>query len=67
MSVTNRVMGLGLKTLNRFAGLSAVDKLGLRKPAEQVLYRATQTGFRTASAAGPGFSAPPENCSSQRA
>jgi alkylation response protein AidB-like acyl-CoA dehydrogenase len=57
MSFANNAMGLGLRVLNRFAGLPVVDRLGLRKPAEQVLYQATRTGFRTVGALNRGFSA----------
>ncbi|MBV8062912.1 MAG: acyl-CoA dehydrogenase family protein [Nevskia sp.] len=43
--------------MNRFAGLPVVDRLGLRKPAEKVLYQATRTGFRTVGALNRSFSA----------
>ncbi|MGQ0621062.1 MAG: acyl-CoA dehydrogenase family protein [Panacagrimonas sp.] len=48
-------MGLGLRALNRFAGLDAVDRLGLRKPAEKALYGATRAGFSTVGAASRVF------------
>ena len=57
MSLAKDAMGLGLRALNRFAGLPLVDRLGLRKPAEQVLYQATRTGFRTVGALNRGFNA----------
>ncbi|MDB5974271.1 MAG: Butyryl-CoA dehydrogenase [Nevskia sp.] len=57
MSLANDAMGFGLRVLNRFAGLPVVDRLGLRKPAEQVLYQATRTGFRTIGALNRGFTA----------
>jgi len=57
MSLANNAMGLGLRVLNRFAGLPVVDRLGLRKPAEKALYQATRTGFRTVGALNRGFSA----------
>lgn len=53
--LSQRAMGLGLRALNRFAGLELVDKLGLRKTSEQAIYRAAKTGFRTAGAAGRSF------------
>ncbi len=57
MSLANDAMGFGLRVLNRFAGLSLVDRIGLRKPAEQVLYQATRTGFRTLGAINRSFGA----------
>lgn len=55
MSVTKDAMGLGLRALNRFAGLKSVDKLGLRKPAESVIYGASRAGFATVGAASRVF------------
>jgi alkylation response protein AidB-like acyl-CoA dehydrogenase len=57
MKLTDDAMGLGLRLLNRFAGLPLVDRLGLRKPAEKAIYQATRTGFRTAGALNRSFSA----------
>jgi alkylation response protein AidB-like acyl-CoA dehydrogenase len=57
MSMAERSMGLGLRALGRLAGSDVVDRLGVRKPAERVLYRATRDGFRAASAAGRTFKA----------
>ncbi len=57
MSVTDRSMGLGLRTLGRIAGSDLVDRLGVRRPAERVIYRATRDGFRAASAGGRRFKA----------
>jgi alkylation response protein AidB-like acyl-CoA dehydrogenase len=48
-------MGFGLALLNKLAGLETVDRLGLRKPLERVVYQATKTGFRTAGAATRTF------------
>lgn len=50
-------MGLGLRVLNRVAGLSIVDQLGLRKPAEKFLHRASKTGFQLAMAGARQFKA----------
>ncbi|WP_349294542.1 acyl-CoA dehydrogenase family protein [Baekduia alba] len=50
-------MGLGLRALNRLAGSEMVDRLGVRKPAERALYRATRDGFKVASRAGRTFQA----------
>jgi alkylation response protein AidB-like acyl-CoA dehydrogenase len=57
MSMAERSMGLGLRALGRIAGSDVVDRLGVRKPAEKVLYRATRDGFKAASAAGRTFTA----------
>jgi hypothetical protein len=50
-------MGAGLSLLNKLAGSSLLDRLGLRKPVEKAVYEATRTGFRTAAAAGRSFAA----------
>ena len=55
MSMAERSMGFGLRALGRLAGSDVVDRLGVRKPAERVLYRATRDGFRAAGAAGRSF------------
>ena len=57
MSMAERSMGLGLRALGRIAGSDVVDRLGVRKPAEKVLYRATRDGFKAAGAAGRTFKA----------
>lgn len=48
-------MGLGLRALGRLAGSDVVDRLGVRQPAQRILYRATRDGFRAAGAAGRTF------------
>lgn len=55
MSVAKDAMGLGLRVLNRFAGLKTVDKLGLRKSAEKAIFGASRAGFATAGAASRVF------------
>lgn len=55
MSLAESAMGLGLKALNRIAGSSAVDKLGLRKLAERGLFHSSKAGFAMAGKAGRGF------------
>ncbi|MEQ1440276.1 acyl-CoA dehydrogenase family protein [Fontimonas sp. SYSU GA230001] len=50
-------MGLGLRAINRFAGLPMVDRLGLRKPAQQALYHGARIGFRGAGAVARSFQA----------
>jgi len=57
MSMAERSMGLGLRALGRLAGSDVVDRLGVRKPAERVLYRATRDGFKAVGAAGRTFRA----------
>lgn len=57
MTVAERSMGLGLRALSRLAGSDMVDRLGARKPAERVLYRATRDGFKVVGRAGRTFSA----------
>jgi hypothetical protein len=43
-------IGVGVALLNRLAGSRAIDRLGLRKQTERVVFEATKTGFRTAGA-----------------
>ena len=50
-------MGLALKGLNLLAGSELVERVGLRKPAERIVYRATRDGARAAGAAGRSFTA----------
>ena len=57
MSMQDRVMGAGLKVLNRFAGSTVVDKLGLRKPSEVLLYQSSRAGFTTVATAAKLFGA----------
>ena len=57
MTVAERSMGLGLRALNRLAGSEVVDRLGVRKPAERALYRATRDGFKVVGRAGRTFAA----------
>jgi alkylation response protein AidB-like acyl-CoA dehydrogenase len=47
----------GLRTLSLMAGSPTLDRLGLRKPTEQVLYHGTKAGFRTVTAVNRGFKA----------
>src|SRR3954452_22645707 len=57
MSVADRSMGLGLRALNQFASLEVIDRLGLRKPAERILFQTSRNSFKAAGAAGRTFSA----------
>lgn len=47
--------GIALNVLNRFAGSSWADKLGLRKPVEKSAYTLTKTGFRLIATAARQF------------
>jgi len=55
MSVSDRGMGLGLQALRRIAALDAIDRVGLRGPAEKLVYQASKNGFAAATAAGRTF------------
>lgn len=57
MSVVDRVMGLGLRAINRVAGSSLLDRLHLRKSAEQALYHGARIGFRSGATAARVFKA----------
>ena len=57
MSVADRSMGLGLRALRGLAGLEVIDRAGLRKPVERLIYESSKNGFRTAATAGRTFSA----------
>ncbi|MGH3358388.1 MAG: hypothetical protein ACRDO7_06265 [Nocardioidaceae bacterium] len=48
-------MGYGLAALNRIAGSKVIDRLGMRKSAERVVFQATKTGFRTLGAVNRTF------------
>lgn len=48
-------MGLGLAALNRLAGVRLIDRVGMRKRVEKVVYEASRTGFKTAGATGRAF------------
>ncbi len=54
-SVSGKAMGIGLRAINRFAGLPLIEKLGLRKPAERALYHGSRIGFRSAGAVARSF------------
>ena len=52
MTAADKGMGLGLRALNRLAGLELIDRVGLRELAERLVYRGTENGFKAANAAG---------------
>ncbi len=53
-------MKLGLRALNGLAGLEALDRFGLRKPVERVLYRASKTSAATATRVGRSWGGGPK-------
>lgn len=55
MSNRKDPMGMGLHVLNRIASMPAIDRLGLRKSTERVIYHGSKAGFRTAGAANRHF------------
>lgn len=57
MKLADRGMSLGLRALNRFAGLEVIDRIGMREFSERAVQRATKNGFRAAGAIGRTFAA----------
>ncbi len=53
--VAERSMGLGLRALNRLAGSQLLDRIGIRKQVEKIVFTTSKNGFRTATAAGRTF------------
>ncbi|WP_106177835.1 acyl-CoA dehydrogenase family protein [Prauserella shujinwangii] len=50
-------MGFGLAALTKLAGTKTLDRVGLRKPVENLVSAATRNGFRAAGAANRTFKA----------
>jgi len=50
-------MGVGLAALTKLAATPGLDRLGLRKPLEELVSTSTRTGFRAAGAANRAFTA----------
>ena len=48
-------IGFAVSVLNRLAQTAALDRFGLRKPAERVVFEATRSGFRTLGAVNRQF------------
>ncbi|GAB3040121.1 acyl-CoA dehydrogenase [Nocardioides flavus (ex Wang et al. 2016)] len=48
-------IGFAVAAVNRLAQSELIDRVGLRKQTEQVVYSATRNGFRVATAAGRQF------------
>src|ERR671911_1749492 len=57
MALTDVGMKLGLRALNGFASLELLDRIGMREPAERLVYRGARDGTRTAATAGRAFTA----------
>ena len=57
MKASERTMRAGLRSLNRLAGGSTLDRLRIRKPAERWVFRGARGGFRAAAAASRTFKA----------
>src|SRR5690606_16289237 len=48
-------IGLAVAAVNRLAMSDFIDRVGLRKQAEQMVFSTTRNGFRVATAAGRTF------------
>ncbi len=57
MTVAERGMGAALSALQSIASSEALDRIGLRKRAEKLVYGATKNGFRAAATSGRAFTA----------
>jgi len=55
--VVERSQGVVLRSLGWLAGSELLDKVGLRKQVERMVFQGTKNGFRTATAAGRAFKA----------
>jgi hypothetical protein len=54
-NIAERGMTVGLRALQRLASSSALDRLGIRQPAERLVHGASRTTMRTAATAGRTF------------
>ena len=66
MNAADRGMALGLRALNRIAGLEVLDRIGMRERAERLVYSATRNGFKAAGATARTFSGGPKLDSAAR-
>jgi hypothetical protein len=53
----DRGMGVALRTLNKLAGSNLLDRIGIRKQFERMVFTSTKGGFRSATAAVRTFKA----------
>ena len=56
-SAGDRGMGVALRTLNKLAGSSLLDRIGIRRQFERMVFTSTKGGFRSAAAAARTFKA----------
>ena len=56
-SAGDRSMGVALRTLNKLAGSSLLDRIGIRRQFERMIFTTTKGGFRSATAAARTFKA----------
>jgi alkylation response protein AidB-like acyl-CoA dehydrogenase len=56
-SAGDRSMGVALRTLNKLAGSSLLDRIGIRKQFERMVFTTTKGGFRSATTAARTFKA----------
>jgi alkylation response protein AidB-like acyl-CoA dehydrogenase len=56
-TLAERGMAVGLKAINAFASSDLVDRVGLRKPAERILFNGSKQTMRVAGNAGRIFKA----------
>lgn len=54
-SLNDRIIGASLRGLNWLAGSAAIDRLGLRKATEKMVFNGTRTGFQFATATARVF------------
>ncbi|WP_348675596.1 acyl-CoA dehydrogenase family protein [uncultured Abyssibacter sp.] len=66
MSIADQSMARGLRVLNRLAGGTLLDRLGVRKQSERAIYHASRTGFGVAAAAARSFKGGPKPDRAQR-
>nr|WP_293372883.1 acyl-CoA dehydrogenase family protein [Nevskia sp.] len=57
MSTADVLMGRGLRVLNRVSASPLIDRFGLRKPAERLLFLTSKNAFRAAGSVGRQFAA----------
>src|SRR5262249_29468007 len=55
VSAGDRGMGVALRGLNKLAGSDLLDRIGIRKPFERMIFNTTKGGFRSATAGARTF------------
>ena len=60
------LMGGALAVLNKIAQSRVIDRFGIRKPTERVVFEATKTGFRTVGAVSRRFTRKPSSAAPAR-